>query len=284
MKIIFSILLGLMLADVAFAKAAKSAFDIMTFADSFECNEKFPHSSFCEAVEFKAWSESEKEIVGTYLKNLNDPRLGFFLKKLKSKGISKIHRVSYSSSWYSSVADRQVKFIRAADKAMLWVNPVTHVIGFTDTFFTSTEFMDPYAQVSRKQLNVLHELAHAFDISLGHISSEQAFSKATGWYWNVESKEFAIRGFESVQTNSEFQSVLDLIKNDKTAAAYERDRVLGVLHGFPTVYSMLNSHECFAELLSYYILDPTAPVYLSKDVMSYFDKILSGKIPPKPQQ
>jgi hypothetical protein len=283
-KIIFSILLGLMLVNTAFGKTPKSAFDIMTFEDSFECNDKFPHHSFCESVEFKAWNDDEKALVGNYLKNLNDPRLRFFLKTLQKNGITKIHRVKYSSSWYTSVAERKVKFVRATDKAILWVNPVTHVIGFTDSFFSSSEFMDPYARMPRKQLNVLHELSHVFDISLGHLSSNKEFSEAAGWYWNVKSEEFEIKGFPSLQTKSEFQSVLDFIKNDKTPAAYERDRVQGVLHGFPTVYSMLNSHECFAELLTYYILDPTAPVYLSKDVMSYFDKILSGKIPPKPQQ
>lgn len=270
-------LVSLLFTGSALAQKPKNALDVMTFADNFACNDKFPHHSFCEAVEFKPWSEEDKKLVSFYLSNIRDPRLAFFLKTIQDKGITKIHRVSYSSSWFNNISVRRVEFTRSADRAILWVNPVTQVIGFTDAFFKGTGFMDPYAQIERKQLNVLHELAHVFDIAQGHISSEAAFQEAAGWRWN--GKEYVLRNVDYEKVKNELQSILDLVKNGQAPDAYCRDRELGVKYGFPTVYSMVNSHESFAEILTYLILDPTAESYLSKDLVRYFHGVL---LPQKP--
>lgn len=38
---------------------------------------------------------------------------------------------------------------------------------------------------------------------------------------------------------------------------------------------MMNTHENFAEILTYYILDPTAETYLSKELIRHVEKVLS---------
>lgn len=152
----------------------------MTFADGFSCNDKFPHHSFCEAVEFKPWSLQEKEQVAQYLRHLNDPRLHNMLKTIKTKGITRLHRVGYAASWFNNSQLRRAEFYRRKDKVLLWVDPVTRVVGFTDAFFVGTPFVDPYAKVDRKQLNILHELVHVYDIARGHVSTDPDFYKAAG--------------------------------------------------------------------------------------------------------
>lgn len=255
-----------------YASQPQSAFDVMTFEDGFTCNDKFPHHSFCEAVEFKAWTESEKEIVSNYLKNINSPRLKYFLQVLKKKGITKLHRVVYGSRWFSNQQLRRVEFSRSNESAILWVDPVTQVIGFTDSFFNGSTFIDPLANIERKQFNVLHELAHVFDMASGHFSSSKEFALAAGWYWDGENH--VLRNSESINVNLEFLKLISLVKNKQATAAYQSDRELGVKLGFPTIYSMVNQHESFAEILTYLILDPTAESYLSPNLVSYYKNIL----------
>ncbi|MBO9668526.1 MAG: hypothetical protein J7501_17140 [Bdellovibrio sp.] len=250
-----------------------SALDIMTFADSFECQDKFPHHSFCEAVQFKPWTGEEKAIVGSYLSKINDPRLAGVLKAIQQTGITKIHRVTYSARWYSNPQFRRVEFVRSAEKAFLWVNPVTNVIGVTDSFFAGTPFMDPYAKVDRKQINILHELMHDFDIATDHKYSTDDFEKAAGWDWN--GKEAVVTGLDYEKAKAQFQGVLALVKEKKVAEAYALDRELGRANGFPTLYALTGQFECFAEAVAYYIFDPTAPQYYRKDLKTYLDIILS---------
>ncbi|MDG0815794.1 hypothetical protein [Bdellovibrio svalbardensis] len=265
-------LVSLLVGLTASAKEINSALDVMTFEDSFTCQDKFPHHSFCEAVEFKPWSAADKEIVSRYLQNINDPRLKFLLQTIQEKGITKLHRVGYTSSWSNNMAQRRVEFHRTAEKAILWVNPVTHVIGFTDAFFNGTPFVDPYAKVERKQLNVFHELVHVYDIALNHISTEDGFKKAAGWEWN--GKEFVIHGVDYNQVKADFSAILALVKNKQSALAYAQDRERGRTYGFPTVYGMTNSHESFAEVITYYIFDPTAESYYSKELTEYVKEVL----------
>ncbi|WP_413575514.1 hypothetical protein ACLVWU_14330 [Bdellovibrio sp. HCB290] len=249
-----------------------SALDIMTFADTFECQDKFPHHSFCEAVQFKPWTEQEKAIVGGYLANINDPRLQGILKTIQANGITKIHRVTHSARWFNNPQFRRVEFVRSAEKAFLWVNPVTNVIGVTDSFFTGTPFMDPRAQVDRKQINILHELMHDFDIATDHALSMEEFEKASGWGHN--GKEAVITTVDYEKSKSDFQQVIALVKEKRTAEAYALDRELGMTYGFPTLYAMTNQFESFAEAVAYYIFDPTAANYYSPLLKAYLDSIL----------
>ncbi|WP_347359488.1 hypothetical protein [Bdellovibrio sp.] len=250
---------------------ALSALDIMTFADSFECQDKFPHHSFCEAVQFKPWTDEEKSVVGSYLAKINDPRLEGILKKIQQNGITKIHRVSYSARWFNNPQFRRVEFVRSAEKAFLWVNPVTNVIGVTDSFFTGTPFVDPYAQVDRKQINILHELMHDFDIATDHAFSMEVYEKAAGWGYN--GKEAVIVGVDYEKVKAEFQSVMALMKEKRVAEAYALDRELGRQYGFPTLYAMTNQFEGFAEVVAYAIFDPTVSQYYSTELKFYLDKL-----------
>ncbi|WP_413585054.1 hypothetical protein [Bdellovibrio sp. HCB274] len=261
------LILGMMamltsLSAWAGSPGAISALDIMTFADEFQCQDKFPHHSFCESVQFKPWTSGEKAIVGGYLARINDPRLQGILKAIKENGITKIHRVSHAARWYNNPQMRRVEFVRSAEKAFLWVNPVTNVIGVTDSFFTGTPFMDPYAKVDRKQINILHELMHDFDIATNHAFSMEEFEQAAG-----------LANLDLAKSQREFQQVMALMKEKRTAEAYALDRELGIKYGFPTLYSMSNQFEGFAEVVAYGIFDPHADEYYSPELKAYLGKL-----------
>ncbi|MEK2687836.1 hypothetical protein [Bdellovibrio sp. GT3] len=274
---LWAALVCLVLSLSAANASALSALDIMTFADSFQCQDKFPHHSFCEAVEFKPWTEQEKAVVGAYLAKINDPRLQGILKTIQTGGITKIHRVSHSARWFNNPQFRRVEFVRSAEKAFLWVNPVTNVIGVTDSFFTGTPFMDPYAQVDRKQINILHELLHDFDIATNHAFSMEVFEQAAGWGYN--GKEAAIVGVDYEQVKAEFKQVMSLMKEKRVAEAYALDREMGRKYGFPTLYAMTNQFEGFAEVIAYAIFDPTAEQYYSKGLQNYLETVFRATYP-----
>lgn len=266
----FKSILSLISLTFALSSFAASPIDFMTFADSFECNAKFPHYSFCEAVEFKPWTEAEKDKLKNILKELDRPELANFYKKIQEKGITKFHRVTYSSTWFPNSQQRRAQFIRQTENTLIWVNPLTNVIGITDKFFGTNDFIDPYSKLPRDTHAILHELAHVYDIARKHISSE--IRSDLGWAW--DGKNDFIKNVDYQKSQDEFKEILVYIEQNDTNKTYYEDRIRGVKYGYPTLYSMTNSHECFAELVTYYVLDPNAKDYMSKEIQSKLKEIL----------
>lgn len=269
--IMFKFIVSFLSLTFALNTFAASPIDFMTFEDNFECNDKFPHHSFCDAVEFKPWTEAEKEIIRNVLKELDRPELANFYKTIQEKGITKFHRVSYSATWFSNQQKRRAEFIRQNDIPLIWVNPVTNVIGITDKYFSSKNtFIDPFTKLPRNTQAILHELAHDFDLAKNHISSDTRAD--FGWVW--DGKNDVIKNVDYQKSQDEFKEILGYIEQDNVNKTYYEDRVRGIKYGYPTLYSMTGSHECFAELISYYILDPNAKDYLSKEIQAKLQEIL----------
>lgn len=255
------------------ARSTITALDAVEFADSYACSDRFPPQSFCEAVQFKAWTPEEREHVSNTLKSFKGPRFQKILKQIKNSGFNQLHRVSYSSTWYPVPERRRVEFLRRNDKVLLWVNPTTKVIGFTDAFFTGTTFQDPHAQRDRKEINVLHELIHVFDITSNYPSNSDAFKTAMAMAWNGKSYDSKSMTGTDIQKN--FQSILELVKQKRSKEAYALDREIGIKNGFPTLYGMTSLQEGFAEVVAYYLLDPQAPQYYSPELQAYLDSLFA---------
>jgi hypothetical protein len=271
----FKSIISLLSLTFTLSSFAASPIDFMTFPDSFECNEKFPHYSFCDAVEFKPWTEAEKDKIKSILKEIDRPELANFYKTIQEKGIkeknfTKFYRVTYSSTLIPNSKMRRAEFIRKNENTLIWVNPVTNVIGITDNFFGSNNFIDPYTKLPRDTHAILHELAHVFDIAQKHISSE--IKSDLGWSW--DGKNDFIRDIDYQKSQDEFKEILVYIEQDNTNKTYYEDRIRGIKYGYPTLYSMTNSHECFAELITYYVLDPKAKEYMSQDIQTKLKEIL----------
>lgn len=249
--------------------------DVFSFADTFECQDRFPHHSFCSAVEFKAWSESEREYVLELLSVMNVPAFETVLQIIKEKGIKKFHRVGYASSWHPNQAMRRVEFSRDNGKVLLWVNPVTKVVGFTDAFFKGTPFIDPYANMPRKQLNVVHEVMHVFDLALGYASNSEEYQKAVGWTW--DGHDHVIEGIPFKEARARFQDIMHFLKEGDAAKTYALDREYGIELAVPTLYSLSNHQESFAETMTYALLDPTSVNYLPESVQNYVKSLLGAR-------
>lgn len=265
-------LLVILLALCIKSAFAVSAVDLFTFEDSFDCNDKFPHYSFCSAVNIKPWKESEKALVRKYLSMLKSEKLDHFYQTIKDKGIHKFHRIEYGARWYNDHANRKVLFSRSSENALLWVNPVIRMIGFSDRFFDNEQRTDPYSPLPKKALNVFHELVHNFDIAQDHISNNSQIQKAIGWTWN--GKDFVIDGLDHAKAKSDFDNLIKLSKDGYRQLSYNLMREKGIELGLPSLYSTFNTHECFAEILTYFVFDPYAKHYLSEEVQKVLDDVV----------
>lgn len=260
------------LALFSFQLSALEVADVFTFEDTFTCNDRFPHHSFCQAVEFKPWQSEERKRVLELLSVMNEPRFEKIFRVIKEKGIKKFHRVGYASNWRPNQALRRVEFSRNNAKVLLWVNPVTRVVGFTDAFFKGTKFIDPLAKLPRKQLNVVHEVMHVFDLALGYASNSKEFQSAVGWSWDGHTH--VIEGIEFYEGRVRFQEIMEFLNNGDAARTYALDRDYGVELGVPTLYSLSNHQESFAETMTYALLDPEAKNYLPQKVQDYVKALL----------
>ena len=270
MKGLMSIILLLMIQSTF-----SISLDFFEFADTYECNDRFPHHSFCKAVVFKKWKKEEKELIRSYLNDFNVPVLENFFKKIKESGITKIHRVEHAASWKALIQERRVEFFRRNTKVLIWVNPVTKVMGITDSYFKGTKFIDPYVRMPRKKINILHEMVHLYDLATHHAVKNSNFNDVVGWEWEKEKNRFGIRNVDYDIVENQFREILNLVKQKKSKKAYALDRKLGIKYGFPTLYSMTSKAECFAEFLAYYVLDPNSKNYMNANIIEELDAILS---------
>lgn len=254
-------------------EAFGGASEIFTFENSFSCNERYPHHSFCTAADFKEWSDTDKNEVKGWIDSLPKEKLASFFNQIKEHGILKFHRVNHSTVWRPNHRERRVEFSRdVSSKAIVWVSPVTKVIGFTDGFFKNNNVKDPYTGLDRKQLVILHELAHVFDLS-GDYSSQDSFLDLLKW--SYKDGAWSPKGVSSYYIKDSFSLILETVKNEGLEKGYALDRKFGLEHGYPTLYAMTSFQESFAELLAYSILDPYAGEYMSKGVVSYFERLVT---------
>lgn len=281
MKLIYlSFILALSLfPQSALSKTTKTLSEILTFKDSYQCNDKFPDHSYCKAVSFSPWSEKDKNLVKEKLDQLERlapaGMLDHFKDVLSNSTGNKLYRVSYSARWYVNRLERKTYFSRNFTRPLLWVDPLTKVIGFMDHFFDREDFQDPSAPIDKRSLNIFHELVHAFDIANGHLSTNDHFQEAVGWYWTGEDHE--IKGIDHQKLKADFEKYLLIAKNGNREESYLLMRKAGMKLGLPSLYSAFNSHESFAEFLTYYVFDPKAKDYMNDEVKSVLDDILLGK-------
>lgn len=268
----FSLAIAMPQNENAVQHPPTSAAEALEFADNYSCNERFPHFSFCEAVQFKAWTSEEQEQVTKILRSFKGPRFQKILQHIQRSGFNKLHRVSFSSSWYPKPELRRVEFIRRNDKVLLWVNPTTKVVGFTDAFFTGTPYHDLHVKKDRKEINILHELIHVFDITSDYPSTSDEFKKAAALSWN--GKNYDTQSMSGAEIQEAFKKIIELVKLKRSKEAYALDREMGIKNGFPTLYGMTSLQEGFAEVVAYYLLDPQAPKYYSPELQAYLDSLL----------
>jgi hypothetical protein len=145
------------------------------------------------------------------------------------------------------------------------------VIGITDAFFAMADVIDPMSGYRFSDLVLLHELIHAFDDR--KVSADTEFAALTGWSFRNGRWQYAHR-----INYSEYQGVVaetrTLYGLARYADAWERDRAFAtrMTFAFPTIQSLVNPGESFADILAHLLVDSTAATYLEPDVIAWFER------------
>jgi hypothetical protein len=145
------------------------------------------------------------------------------------------------------------------------------VIGITDAFFQTADVTDPLSGYRFGDLILLHELIHAFDDR--RASLDGRFTTLTGWAFRNNRWEYNNRvnfsGYKGVVAET-----LTLYARGQYAEAWARDRAFATTMAFPlpTIQSLVNPGESFADILAHLIVDQRASTYLAPDVVSWFEQ------------
>jgi hypothetical protein len=151
------------------------------------------------------------------------------------------------------------------------------VIGITDAFFAMRDVTDSISGYRFTDLVLLHELIHAFDDR--KLSMDAEFAALTGWVFRNERWEYANR-----INYSEYKGVVAQTRSfyglGRYADAWASDRAFATTmpFAFPTIQSLVNPGESFADILAHLIVDPAADNYINPDVVRWFDRAVLPKL------
>lgn len=242
--------------------------------DSFSCNDNFPHYSFCNAVGFKKWNESEYKTLNNALTSLKAlPRLREFFNQIDKSSFKGIYRLEHIAGWYADHPNRKIYFFRSHDKATLWVDPITKVVGVLDSFFVKINSFPKEEQNRVAMKSLLHELSHVIDISMGNISSTKEFYEIFNWRWNKHRRKYVLDSVLHKQAVKEFFKLIENKQRRTWPWVYRQDQKRGNYYSLPSLYSAVNPQENFAENLTHYYLDTNYESYSSFEQIDFFDRL-----------
>ena len=219
------------------------------FTPGRPCDHGLMPVDMCRQMVPKAWAPQEIDAAESLLEPLFAPTGGLphFMAQIIESGFNFILRYSTGSgsAWFS-----------LKDKSL----------NFADSIISMNYPPDTYSGFDLKKQITLHELAHAFDKQI--LSRSPEFMRLTGW--RFENGQYVLARVSPQQVNAAVNEFVRAIHNAKLTEAYRINREFGLLHGFPTAYSMTNPGECFAELASHIYFDSRADQYLSPELIRWF--------------
>lgn len=247
---------------------------IIEIKDSFECNDRFPHYSFCEAVTFIPWKEEERRQIESALGKIEKLQLSYFTKTLKKSRFSGIYRIKFTAGWYADRATRKTYFFRANDSATLWTDPITGIIGVLESFFYKVNSLKRDLRNEQIVYDFLHELSHAFDITLGDISSSPSFLKVSDWFWDEKLKKFLLNKDQDQIIFKEFLRMVENESKRNWEEVISFDREEGRKYNLPSLYSSVNPQEFFAENAVNFLLKKEEYLtYTDQKLARYFEEL-----------
>lgn len=233
----------------ALAKEVEMNFDFMFF----DCKKENIVTEYCNVGKPKNWTKEEQTL---FLEKINRDTFResrWFFRVLKENQAVKLYRFHqlpvYNGNTYIS------------HPAAAWVYEHDKAIVVGDNFFLYGDVSDPFAQIDRQQLILIHELAHVFDELQENLSSSVSFRKC---FSKISS---------SLESPELLQKTIDEIKNlivkSNPQKALELNRSFGRKYGVPSAYSMINPREAFAETIAYWLLDPTSEQYFQQCLVDW---------------
>ena len=231
----------------------------------------------------KSWTDSERELVDPAFRDLlANPRANLVIAKLASDQTIKVLR---------NPALREIgadgKPVQNSDALAFFVEDINGIV-FTDRMFQLMDVLISscrgyYSDDPRKEIamTAFHEMLHAYSEKMGYFENDCGFLAAIGW------KDGAVSGVSSDQLKELMRQKKELIDQRKLVEAGEYTRMNGRKFGFPNLYAMTEPRECFAEVVTAYLLDEKMKTYLKPSIVQWLDDYfrnpqLAKACPPRP--
>lgn len=151
--------------------------------------------------------------------------------------------------------------IRKKDVYAWVINP--DEIYITDLFISSKKIIED-GIYSFNSYTLLHEMVHLFDYEMGKLSRKQDFLELYKWV-EVEneqaqalffSKKWVMKEVDQVELELKRDQLITLMEKGSKNEAAKKSLEFAADYGLPTMYATTNPVECFAELITNYILAP----------------------------
>ncbi|MCX6116547.1 MAG: hypothetical protein NT027_03325, partial [Proteobacteria bacterium] len=233
-----------------------------SFSPGRSCVNEWIDPSFCVATEPREWTQTELSKVGTWISSMP---IGL-LSRVKANGFDSLFRYGHG---FRKSADN-IGYTRDEPGAWVWGRDKS--INVSDLIFAASP-LDPFGRYDFSHKTIVHEFAHAFDSG----TIDDSFLELIGW--RKVDGVWVLSDFDMDEVRATYKRVqklgfegLNEHSPQKIAEAIMLNRRYGMERGFPTAYAMTNPSECFAELLSHLIVDPTHREYLSDDILEWFSK------------
>lgn len=144
-------------------------------------------------------------------------------------------------------------------------------VAVTDAYFLTADMTDAKSAYRFGDLILIHELAHAFDDRARSI--DEGFTSLVGWTFKDGAWAYARRVGWS-QYHGVLADTLTLYGRGRYRDAWTRDRAFAtsLAYPLPTIQSLVNPAESFADMLAHLMLDSTARSYLDARVVAWFEQ------------
>jgi hypothetical protein len=259
-------------ANVSFAHVPTPApnvqfqYENFGFASGRTCETPWIDPSFCEVSHPKEWTQDEFRKIASLLQPLYDGRLQNFFARVNANGFNTIYR--YQNAWRKiSDAENPNTITYTSFDVGMWVWPDDRSINVGDKIFGDSTFEGQVGFDLQKEL-VFHEVVHAFE--QGKLSYSKEFLDLIRWVRVGD--VYMVRGVEPMEIVTLMERMAFLLENNRFEEMVELNRKVGLRHGFPSGYAMLNPQECFAELAAYIHYDPNVRDYMKPEWIEWFHR------------
>ena len=230
------------------------------------------HNAPCDTVQPKTWDPDEIRVIDNAILKFKFGGLNHVINFIKAAGFKQFQR---ASNWFLPDLSKIGFAVSPTYFQMaVAIEGMYPALVFTDEFFKSELFVVGLENVPIQEITVLHEIMHAFDYK-NRFSHSAEFLELTGF----KASEFL--GLSTFKVTEEelakAQKKYHELKTTDQRRAQEFEREFSMDYGMPSLYSMKDPQEAFAEIATYIYFDATANQYLELSLIEYIDvHVLKG--------
>ena len=165
-----------------------------------------------------------------------------------------------------------------AGGAVASVNPFIQKIQISSAFFRYTD-IDEIGKFETRKATLIHELIHAIDNTqqlLNRFHRAKNLTRLLKYHYTDTSPGLPVEAIVKADIDEEIylkisEEAQKILAEKGWAAARNYVRSKIILYGYPSMYAIKGGiKEAFAEFGSHIAVDPTAPEYMSREVIRFF--------------